>query len=269
MGQIDLNVEMAVGQTTQQVVVTAQTPLLQTTSAELSSSIAGQSLQALPQAGTPDWQSWVVLQPGTAGTPQASLGATNFSSDPEVQAASNGSMPFSEVLLDGGSVSSTVSDNVIDTPIFDAIDEVKMVNGLFSAQYGVGGMIYNQITKGGTSSYHGMAYDYFQNDALNAAAYAFGRTGVIPMLRYNDIGANLGGPLLIPHLRKRVFFFIAHEAIIDHSGTTATISTVPNAAMRAGDFTGFNTIYDPTTQVVNPVTGVVTRHHLMKRNDPQ
>jgi hypothetical protein len=83
---------------------------------------------------------------------------------------------------------------------------------------------------------------------------------VIPLLRYDDIGGNIGGPVPLPHLRKRIFFFIAHEQIINHAGpSSSTITTVPTAAMERGDFTGFNTIYDPTTQTVNPSTGLVTR----------
>lgn len=261
VGLMGLNVQMTVGGTQQQVVVTSEAPLLETTTAELSSSIPSETLQELPQVGTPDWQGWTALQPGASGTPQGTLGAgmSNEAANPGMQIAANGSMPFVTSLMDGVTTNSPMSDNVIMTPIFDSIGEVKMIDSLSSAQYPVGGIIYNQITKGGTDHYHGMAYDYFQNDATDAVPYAFGTHSKVPLLRYNDIGGNFGGPTPLPYFNKRMFFFFAVERIINHAaGTTAFIS-VPSDAMKAGDFTGMPTIYDPTTQVINPGTGVVTR----------
>ena len=268
VGVFGINIQMTVGQESQQIVVTSEAPLLETATAELSSSIPTETLTDLPQVGTPDWQSWVVLQPGTAGTPQASMGATNYSSNPQVQAAANGSLPYSTVLMDGGTTSSVMSDNVIMTPIFDSIAEVKMSDGLFSAEYGLGGIIYNEISKGGTDHYHGMAYDYIQNDKLNAAPYGFGIPQGVPVLRYNDIGGNFGGALPIPHFQKRVFLFFADERIIDHGAASGSTTTVPSDAMRLGDFTatGFNPIYDPTTQKYDPATGILTRQSFASEN---
>ena len=85
----------------------------------------------------------------------------------------NGSMPFSNALLDGASTSSPMSNNVINTPIFDTVAEVKMSDSAFTAQYGGGGIVYNQISKGGTNQFHGVAFDYFKNTALNAAPFGF------------------------------------------------------------------------------------------------
>ena len=276
VGLLGINAQMTVGQETQQVVVTTEAPLLETENPELSSTIASQTLTELPQVGTPDWQSWIALQPGASGTPQGTLGAGfgNEAANPGLQVAANGSLPYSSALMDGVTASSVMSDNVIATPIFDAIGEVKMIDGLFSAQYGLGGIIYNQITKGGTDHYHGMAYDYIQNNALNAAPYGFGVPQTVPVLHYNDIGGNIGGPIPIPRLRKRVFLFFADERIISHGGASPGFLTVPSGTcqngtctgMRGGDFTGFPTIYDPRTQTVDPSTGVVTRKSFASEN---
>ncbi len=261
VGQIAINVSMQLGQETQQVVVTSEAPLLETATAEVSFTIPAETLTELPQVGNPDWTQFTILQPGSAGTHgsytvnQVGGGAAN----PGLQTSANGSLPFSTGLLDGATISSVMSDNVIMTPIFDAIAEVKMSDSLFSAQYGLGGVLYNQISKGGTSQYHGMAYDYFQNDKLNAAPYGFGVKASVPLLRYHNVGGNIGGPIPIPQLRKRVFLFFGYERMISHSGGTNGFITVPSDAMRTGDFTGMATVYDPTTQVVDPVTGVVTR----------
>ena len=150
-----MNVQLPVGQASQQVTVNENAPLLETTTAELSATLPTDTLQTLPQTGTPDWQSFLVLLPGTSGNAgsQANPGMGSL--------AANGSMPFSTAMLDGANVSSPMSDNVINTPIFDTIGEVKMSDSNFSAQYGTGGIIFNQISKGGSNTIHGLAYDYF------------------------------------------------------------------------------------------------------------
>lgn len=244
VGQVGLNVQLTVGQTTQQVVVNENAPVLQTTSSELSETLPSQTLQALPlTSGTPDWQSFVVLQPGVSGNGGSKANPGMGS------AAVNGSLPFSTAMLDGAQVSSPMSDNVINTPIFDTIGEVKMSSSGFSAQYGTGGIIYNQISKGGTNTFHGMAYDYLQNTAFNAASYAFG-TGRVPPIHWNDFGFQVSGPVI----KNKVFFLFDWDHTINHGGSSVNFISVPTAAMKNGDFTGLNTIYDPTTQVVTGST---------------
>lgn len=249
VGSIGLNVQLAVGQATQQVVVNEDAPLLQTTSAELSATIPTDTLQTLPQSGNPDWQSFLVLLPGTSGN-----GGTGSGNPGMGSLAANGSMPFSTAMLDGSTISSPMSDNVINTPIFDSIGEVKMSDSNFSAQYGTGGIVFNQISKGGTNSWHGLGYDYLENTALNAANYGFG-AGKRPILILNNFGWQASGPVI----KNKVFFLIDWEHRVQHAAGAVTITTLPTAAMRAGDFTGLPTIYDPTTQTVDPTTGIVTR----------
>ncbi|HVT98527.1 MAG TPA: TonB-dependent receptor [Acidobacteriaceae bacterium] len=249
IGRTGLNVQLNVGQTTQRVVVNESAPLLQTTSAEMSQTLPEQTLTTLPQTGTPDWQSFVVLQPGVSGAPQNGNSASNPGAG---GAAANGSMPFSTAMLDGSSVSSPMSDNVINTPILDTVGEVKMSDSNFSAQYGTGGIIFNQISKGGTNQFHGLAYDYFQNTALNAASYGFG-FGKVPAIHWNDFGFQVSGPVI----KNRIFFLFDWDHTINHGGASVTTTTVPTAAMKMGDFTGLATIYDPTTQAVAGTT--VTR----------
>lgn len=249
IGRTGLNVQLSVGQTTQNVVVNTSAPLLQTTSAEMSSTLPSETLEGLPQTGTPDWQSFVVLQPGVSGAPQNGNSASNPGAG---GAAANGSMPFSTVMLDGSSVSSPMSDNVINTPILDTVGEVKMSDSSFSAQYGTGGIIFNQISKGGSNQFHGLAYDYLQNTALNAASYGFG-FGKVPPIHWNDFGFQISGPVI----RNKVFVLFDWDHTINHGGAAVTTTTVPTAAMKDGDFTGLPTIYDPTTQVVSGTT--VTR----------
>jgi hypothetical protein len=252
VGQIGLNVQLAVGQTTQQVIVNESAPLLQTTSAELSTTISTDTLQNLPQSGNPDWQSFLALLPGTSGNAGTSTSHTSTANPGMGSLAANGSMPFSTAMLDGSAISSPMSDNVINTPIFEAIGEVKMSDSNFSAQYGTGGVIFNQISKGGSNTWHGEGYDYFENSALNAASYGFG-FGKVPALKLNNFGWQASGPVI----KNKIFFLIDWEHRIQHSAGSVTTTTLPTNAMRTGDFTGFPTIYDPTTEVVSGST--VTR----------
>lgn len=250
-GVTGLNVQLSLGQSSQQIVIEAAAPLLETTTAEISQTVAQETLAALPQTGgIPDWQSILAFLPGTRGN------GTNNNNPGMGGVSVNGSMPFSNALLDGASTSSPMSNNVINTPIFDSVGEVKISDSLFSAQYGTGGILYNQISKGGSNQFHGMGYDYFKNTALNAAPFGFnGTAGLKGPIHFNDFGFNVGGPIV----KNKVFFFFAMENVISHSVPAVTFISVPTAAMRAGDFSGLAPIYDPTSQTVNPSTGVVTR----------
>src|SRR6185437_13880714 len=106
-----------------------------------------------------------------------------------------------------------------------------------------------------TNQFHGSAYEYFQNDALDAAPYAFGQNATVPVLRYNNFGGSIGGPIL----RNRMFFYFDYDKVKNYGGASYGFETVPTAAVLAGDFTGMPTIYDPATQVIisNPLTGPV------------
>src|SRR5690242_14588141 len=93
-GIVGLNVQLTLGQATQQVTVNEAAPLLETTTSEKSSTLAAETLAALPQVGAPDWQQFIILLPGTSGT-----GTSNTVNMDQVSA--NGSMPFSTALFDG------------------------------------------------------------------------------------------------------------------------------------------------------------------------
>src|SRR5438067_3893332 len=212
-GVIGLNVQLSMAQSTQQVIIEAAAPLLETTTAEISQTVPQETLRALPQTGgIPDWQSFLTFLPGTRGN------GTNNNSPGMGGVSVNGSMPFSNALLDGASTSSPMSNNVINTPIFDSVAEVKMSDSAFSAQYGGGGIVYNQISKGGTNQWHGLGYDYFKNTALNAAPFGFNGVAYKTPQHFNDFGGNVGGPVI----KNRIFFFFAVENTINH--TTPAVS---------------------------------------------
>ncbi len=88
-------------------------------------------------------------------------------------ASINGNLPYNTVLADGATTTLPMSQNA-DVMVLETVAEVKVDDSAFSAQYGVGGATFNQISKGGTNRFHGAGYEFFQNNALNAADYAFG-----------------------------------------------------------------------------------------------
>ena len=251
VGTTGIDAQLKVGAVSSKVVVTTNTPLLQTETGSQSTTLTAKSMQLLPQVGE-DWQNFIILMPGTSGTPQNASNSLN----PGQVASVNGNLPYSSVLADGATTTLPMSQNS-DVTVFETTSEVKIDTSAFSAEYGVGGVLYNQITKGGTNQFHGTAYEYFQNDALNAAPYAFGQQTTVPVLRYNNFGGSIGGPIL----RNRMFFYFDYDKTKDFGGASYGFETVPTAAELSGDFTGLPTIYDPTTQVITNTPGgpVVTR----------
>ena len=242
---IAINAQMTVGAATQEVVVKTEAPLLQTETGAQTNTLESQQLLQLPQVGA-DWQNFVQLLPG-ASSVNYRTGQT---------ASINGNLPYNTVLADGATTTLPMSQNA-DVMVLETVAEVKIDTSAFSAQYGIGGATFNQISKGGTNQFHGAGYEFFQNDALNAANYAFGqftRKAVIGFLRYNNFGFSIGGPIL----KDKVFFYFNYDKTINPGSSSTGFENVPTSAMLSGDFTGFPTIYDPTTQTVD-ASGVVHR----------
>ena len=249
VGNTTVNAQLTVGAVTESVVVNTDVPLLTTENSEQSTTLTAQTLSQLPQTGTPNWENFTILMPGASGAPKGSQGASN----PGQEVAVNGNLPFSTVLADGAAITLPASANA-DVMIMESIQEVKVSASTFSAQYGVGGIMFNQISKGGGNSFHGSAYEYFQNDALNAASYAFAqktRKAAIAKVRYNDFGFSIGGPIL----KKKLFFFFNYDKIINHGAASQGFATVPTDAMLNGDFTGLPTIYDPSSTKLTQASG--------------
>jgi Carboxypeptidase regulatory-like domain len=219
IGTITLNGHLKVGMTQQEVDVSADTAaLLQTESGEQSTTLDEKTMQQLPQVGA-DWANFTILLPGSAGASSAN-GVTN----PGVGVSLNGGMPFSgNFLSDGGSVTNPHSADV-ETDTFDTVSEVEIDDSNFSAQYGIGGAVFNQVTKGGTNKFHGSAYEHFQNDSLNARSYFNAPDQRIPPLKFNQFGGSIGGPFW----RNKVFFFFNYDKTNNNSSYTGFASMPTN-----------------------------------------
>lgn len=206
-------------------------------------------MDQLPNVGGangPDWQNFMILLPGATGTTGSSQGSTN----PGQTVSTDGNLPYSNVLADGASTSLPASQNA-NPAAFEDVEELQVSLSSFSAQYGIGGLIINQITKGGTDKFHGGLYEYFQNTALDAAVYGFGQKVSVPYLNYDDFGGTISGPVDLPlmNLKKKAFFFFGYDQIHDNT-VSQGFQTVPTPQIMGGDFTGGYTLYDPTTQTI-------------------
>jgi hypothetical protein len=249
---LTINGTLKVGSSTETVTVTTDVPLLQTESGTQTTTLSEQEMQDLPNFAS--WENFTTLMPGSSGT---SAPGAQGGMNPGQAASVNGNAVFYNVLGDGVTMSFPSNGNSYDYN-FDTLQEVQMVTSIPSAQYENGGAIYNQISKGGSSSFHGDVFDYFQNSYLNAATYAFGQ-GYVPALRANYYGGSFSGPVPIGALKKKLFFFFNYDRQQYYGGANSGFVTVPTAAMLSGDFTGQTTtladgttvpllVYDPTTQ---------------------
>ncbi len=247
VGLLTVNGELKVGTTNSVIEVTADAPLLKTENAEQSTTFDSKTLVNLPQVSTngQNWGSFAQLLPGASGAPGMPTASGN-SGDPGIAIAVNGNLPFYDNFLqDGASTNLPISANV-DIATFETISELQISTSTFSAEYGIGGAVFNQITKSGSNSWHGAGYEYFGSDQLKANSYNFSNSPQKkPFLRYDNYGFAVGGPIV----KNKLFVFFNYDKIYDNGGGATQSATVPTAAMRAGDFSGMPIIYDPTTTV--------------------
>jgi hypothetical protein len=252
VGFTTVNAPLKIGATSETITVNTDVPLLHTEGGDLTSVLEAHDMEQLPNIGGsngPDWQNFMILLPGTSGTVGGSQGSTN----PGQEVSSNGNLPYTNVLQDGASTTLPSSQNA-NPATFEDVQELQVSLSTFSAQYGVGGLVINQITKGGTDKFHGVLYEYFQNRSLNSLPASYtGSPETLPALNYDDFGGTVSGPVKIPvlNLDKKAFFFFGYDQI--HNNTVGQdTNTIPDAAVMSGQFTDPNsyTIYDPTTQTI-------------------
>ncbi|MDR3741071.1 MAG: TonB-dependent receptor, partial [Terracidiphilus sp.] len=249
VGVTTVNGQLKVGSNAEQVTVTSDVPLLLTESGEKSTTWDSHTLDAFPQvAGTgsqgQDWGNEVAFLPGFTGSASSDYGVAGMAQ----WGSANGSMPYNNVLQDGAAASTGGSMIATDTTL-EAVAELQVSTSNFSAQYGSGGVVINQITKGGTNEFHGSAYDYIQNNAWNAASYGFGTQVPVNFIRYNNFGGSIGGPVI----KKKMFFFFDYDQVVDHAAASNNFFSVPSSQVMGGDFGGAGVtslLYDPTTQTI-------------------
>lgn len=267
-GSLNLTVHVATQQT--QVTVEATTPLLQTTSASVGATVSAQQLTQLPVLGR-SFLNAISLEPGTV--PVAPAGSTT-SHSPVGQSV----MPsvFGQRQKDNNFLMDGVDNrdpNLLGVALYpppEAIAEMKIDSGVGSAAYGhASGATIDVVTKSGTNSWHGDAWEYFRNDALDARSFFAPKIGVF---HWNQFGGDLGGPLTIPHILskdKAWYVYGYYEGVRINNAANYT-TNLPTPAELQGDFSaaGVFPIYDPYTTAAGS-NGTFTRSPYPSNRIPQ
>jgi hypothetical protein len=281
------DLKMVVGQVSESVQVEGAAPLVNATTADLGVVIDQSKVAALPLNGR-DFQQLVGLQAGVYASPDSAngqRGGIEF----------NGASAFgNNLLMDGvdmtfGETSASPSDkaagtevgraagnatgnglgrgSLINTISVEAIQEFKATGSAFSAEYGraTGGVL-NLTTKSGTNQFHGTLFEFFRNDILDANAFFSNRIGLPkPPLRWNQYGANLGGPIK----RNKLFFFFNYEGAQASQNAPQT-GNVPTPLL-LGRVTpairqNLGLLPPPTSPTSNPLIGF-NYHNDSRKND--
>src|SRR5487761_903167 len=226
-----LNIQLAVGQVSEQVTVTATTIPVETSSAAQDTTITGTQIREL-QLNNRNFEQLVALQPGVSSTlpDQIQFGITNTDSI-SVNGARTSANNWT---VDGADINDSGSNlTLLNVPSVDALSEFTLERSTYDAQYGrSGGGQVNVVTKSGTTNFHGDAYEFFRNNVLNAnEAFNKGAGGKRPPFRYNDFGYTIGGPIYIPgHYntdKSKTFFFFSQEFRRTRIPSTVNL-TLPN-----------------------------------------
>jgi hypothetical protein len=249
------DMKLPVGSSSMTIEVTTQQPLLTTDSATIGQVITNQQLTGLPLNG----RGFFKLAELTPGAALLAPTGNSLAIRPEVvngntiSGIRGGAVSF---LLDGVDVTEQHQGGTFIQTSIDALQEFSVQQSPYSAEFNRGGAFFNATTKSGTNKIHGGIFEFIRNDKLDARNY-FALTRQI--LKRNQFGGDLGGPLTIPHLydgKDRTFFFFNYEGQRLRQGLVFN-SIVPSTAQRAGNF-GSKTIYDPLLTKTTTAGGVTT-----------
>jgi hypothetical protein len=283
VGQVSReDARLQVGDTKQEVTVTAESALLETESAEQSQNVTVEALDSLPvnynglgNSSTGNIRNpftFVDLVPGGSVSSYSTITiqgspSNTFYVNVEGQQANNNRLAIRQDQVE---------------PSVESLEEVSVVTSNFAPEFGqVAGGYINVVTKSGSDRIHGSLFEYWTNEDLGAGQ-PFTNNGnghlLRPPNRKNDFGGSFGGPVIIPKIyngRHKTFFFFTNENYYQNQTTSGVLQTVPTAAMRMGVFsqsvTGKvlgtdplsrqiieNTIYDPTSFTTTASGQVVT-----------
>jgi hypothetical protein len=242
--QQTLNMPMKVGETSQTVEVTEAAPQIDLTSSTLTGQVESQTVVDLPLNGR-DWTSLAALHPGVAPIEEqmsystSARGNRGFGAELTI---SGQRTTTNNYRLDGISVNDYANSgpgNVLGSALgVDAIQEFSVLTGGFPAEYGkAAGGIVNAITKSGSNSFHGDAYEFLRNSGMDANDF-FSNGAGLPRaeFRRNQFGVAAGGPII----KDKTFIFGDYEGLRQVEGIPTSVH-VPSLNARKGLL-----VYDPT-----------------------
>jgi hypothetical protein len=242
VGRVDIRME--VGQVNEQVSVEASATQLQTEKSDTHSEIVSRAITSLPLNNYRNYQTLINLVPGA--TPAAFQNSITDTPGRALTTNINGTNRNSNVTrIDGAaSINIWLPHHVGYVAPEETIDTVNITTGSADAEQGMaGGAAITLVTKSGTNSIHGSAYEFHDDQHLKARNFFQAAGTDKPLSIYNNFGATIGGPIK----KNRLFYFMSYDGTRQRQGAPG-FYTVPTAAQRVGDFSGISTvIYDPLT----------------------
>ena len=248
---VRIDIPMQVGDVSQTVEVTAQTPLLQTEDAALGQVIESRKVLEMPLNGRNVF-GLVALVPGVV--PGGQSGTTPTGTNPFAWGnyqIGGGQANQSAAYIDGAPINAVYVNLTALVPTQDSIQEFRVQTNNLGPEFGhlAGGAI-NMTTKSGTNGFHGSAYEFLRNRSLNANTFFNNRAGVQrPAFSQNQYGANVAGPII----REKTFFFFGWEGFQLRQGQSYVYS-VPTEAMRGGDFSNVRNSSGALVPIFDPLT---------------
>ncbi len=245
-----IDVAMTTGSVSEEVLVTTTPALLQTDRADISTKIEAKQIADLPLGTNRNFQSLLNTVPGM--TPATFQHSQFFNAASSLQTEANG-MPRMGNLYQIEGIDDDERTGLLQIiiPPVDAIQSVDISTNNFEAELGraIGGVT-NVTLKSGSNAFHGTAFEFIQNSAVNARSY-FG--GPLGHLSYNYYGGSIGGPII----KNKLFFFGDYLGTSDHEKISNTL-TIPDARyytpnaqgnidLSAALTGGAGQIYDPAT----------------------
>jgi hypothetical protein len=223
-----VTVHLQIGADTQQVDVNANAALIQNTNSGLGQTVREQEILDLPLDGR-DFAQLGVLQPGVVPLTPGLLQAGGGLRDNQGYAVDGQRPESNNFMIDGADNVNDVDAGFVMKPPIDAIAEFRIITHNANAEFGRNtGSTTNIITRSGSNSFHGAAWEFLRNDAMDSSDY-FTRT--VQPLKQNQFGATFGGPIV----KDKTFFFVYYEGFRNRQGETDS-ATVPSLLERKGNF---------------------------------
>jgi hypothetical protein len=235
------------------ITVAGESPLLQTQSASVSQTISQKQIEDLPVNGR-TLLSFASLSAGV--TPKAFNRGTQFgaagSSRNQYVTVEGGRDSSTNYTVDGVYVRSLRFNNLSLAPPIDSVQEVSVLRNSFSTEYGQGQAVVSIVTKSGTNSLQGSAYEFVRNDAFDARNFF---AAAKPQLERNQFGGSGGGPIK----QNKFFVFGSYEGLRT-TKELPFLASVPNPAFLAGDFSSL------ATPIIDPLTGQQFQGNIIPTN---
>jgi outer membrane receptor protein involved in Fe transport len=249
-----VSIHLKLGAETQQVEVSADAALVQSTISSLGQTVLEHEILDLPLDGR-NFSQLGLLQPGVVPLTPGLLQAGGPAREGQAYAVDGQRPESNNFLIDGADNVNAVDAGFVLRPPIDAIAEFKILTHNANAEFGRNtGSTTNIVTRSGSNSFHGAAWEFLRNDAMDSSDYF---TRSVQPLKQNQFGATFGGPIL----KDKTFFFGYYEGFRNRQGETVP-ATVPSGAERQGNFaelcTNLGASIDPGTGLCSNPQGQLT-----------